>query len=68
MLNQRILLMAKQANFNGDLIRRIPLRHREDALQEAMLAIWGGRNPVTAVLNYYKSERAHETPAILRSR
>ena len=38
----------------------VPLRHREDALQEAWLAHLEGRNPRLAARAYGKRERAHE--------
>ena len=54
----RELLDAK--GFDPGLLHRIPRRHRDDALQEACLAALTGRNPTTAVLNYYRDQRKAE--------
>ena len=43
-----------------ETFRRIPARHREDAMQEAWLAHLEGRDPARAADTYRKRELRHE--------
>ena len=57
----RIDMLVERTDFDARLLNRLPYRYRDDAIQEACLAALGGRNPVTAVLNYYKGQRQYES-------
>jgi len=48
------------ASLDGRTVRRIPRRHREDAIQQAWLATLRKKNPNTAASAYVNSVRRRE--------